>query len=177
MLWALEKQAPFDRGMVIVGEAGYNDIELVGDFHKWTDERMGSILARMRSLSMIFDSMSGVKPEFAVPEESAAFLLQMQTQIDYAQRLECPQIILLSGKWVSQMDPAVQRQTAGENLKRAGDSCRKEWPGGRHRTIRRSSGHFPHPREATSRRGAAIGVRRLLRDDQFCRTQSMPAIA
>jgi hydroxypyruvate isomerase len=125
MLWALEKQAPFDSCVEIVGAAGYNGIELVGEFHEWTDERMRSILARMRSLGLIFDSMSGVKAGFAVPDESAAFLQQMQTQIDYAKRLECPQIILLSGKRVPQMDPAVQRQTAVENLKRAGDLAAK----------------------------------------------------
>ena len=125
MLWALEKQAPFDRCVEIVKAAGYNGIELVGEFHEWTDERMHSILARMRSQGLIFDSMSGVKAGFAVPDESAAFMQQMQTQIDYAKRLECPQIILLSGKRVPQMDPAVQRQTAVENLKRAGDLAAK----------------------------------------------------
>lgn len=125
MLWALEEKAPFDHCVEIVGAAGYNGIELVGEFQKWPDERMRSILARMRSLGMVFDSMSGVKAGFAVPDESAAFLEQMQTQIEYAKRLECPQIILLSGRRVPQTDAKTQQQTAVENLKRAGDLAAK----------------------------------------------------
>lgn len=125
MLWALEKQYPFDRCVEIVSSAGYNGIELVGEFHQWSADQTRNIMMRMRSLHMVFDSMSGVKAGFAVPDETADFLNQMQEQIDYAKRLECPQIILLSGKKVTQTNPETQKQTTVDNLKRAADLATK----------------------------------------------------
>jgi hydroxypyruvate isomerase len=126
MLWALEKQAPFDRCVEIVAEAGYQGIELTGQFQKWSPEETQRIMTKMRSLGMVVDSMSGVKAGFAVPAESHAFLVQMQEQMGYAERLECPQIILLSGRRVAEMDPKVQRATAVDNLKKAADMAAKK---------------------------------------------------
>jgi hydroxypyruvate isomerase len=125
MLWALETQAPFDRCMEIVGEAGYNGIELTGEFQKWSPAETQRIMQKMRSFGMVFDSMSGVKAGFSVPAESEMFLQQMQVQLDYAKRLECPQVILLSGKRVADIDVASQRQTAVDNLKKASDLAAK----------------------------------------------------
>lgn len=125
MLWALEKQAPFDRCMEIVAAAGYNGIELVGEFKKWSSEETQKVMARMRSLGLIFDAMSGVKAGFAVPDESAEFMKQMEDQIHAATELECPQIILLSGKRIEGLDPKTQVQTSVDNLKRAADLAAK----------------------------------------------------
>jgi hydroxypyruvate isomerase len=125
MLWALETQAPFDLCVEIVGEAGYNGIELTGEFQKWSPAETQRIMKKMQSLGMVFDSMSGVKAGFAVPAESEMFLQQMQVQLDYAKRLECPQVILLSGKRVADTDVASQRQTAVDNLKKASDLAAK----------------------------------------------------
>jgi hydroxypyruvate isomerase len=125
MLWALEKQTPFDRCMEMVAEAGYNGIELTGEFQKWSPEETQRIMTKMRSLGMVFDSLSGVKAGFAVPAESEMFLQQMQVQLDYAWKLECPQVILLSGKRVAEVDVTSQRQTAVDNLKKASDLAAK----------------------------------------------------
>lgn len=125
MLWALETKSPFDRCMEIVGEAGYNGIELTGEFQKWSPQETQRIMKKMRSLGMVFDSMSGLKAGFAVPAESEAFLQQMQVQLDYAKRLECPQVILLSGERVAEMNVSSQKQVAIDNLKRASDLAAK----------------------------------------------------
>jgi hydroxypyruvate isomerase len=125
MLWAIEKQAPFDRCVEIVSSAGYQGIELVGEFQKWSKQETQRIMARIQSLGLIIDSMSGVKAGFAVPEESGDFLKQMEEQVNYAVELQCPQIILLSGKRVPGVDPKVQRQASIDNLKRAGDLAAK----------------------------------------------------
>jgi hydroxypyruvate isomerase len=126
MLWALEKQNPFDRCMEIVASAGYNGIELVGEFQKWSPEERKRVMAKMRSLNLIFDSMSGVKAGFADPSQSADFMTQLAAQINSAKELECPQIILLSGKRVDSLDAKTQRQTSIDNLKRAADLATKE---------------------------------------------------
>ena len=125
MLWALAKQGSFDHCLEIVGQAGYNGVELTGQFQNWSGEETQRIMTKMRSLGMVFDSMSGVKAGFAVPAESETFLQQMQVQLDYAKKLECPQVILLSGKRVTELDPKAQRQTAVDNLKKASDLAAK----------------------------------------------------
>jgi hydroxypyruvate isomerase len=126
MLWALEKQAPFDRCVEIVAAAGYQGIELVGEFYSWSDADTSRIMARMRALGLIFDAMSGVKAGFAVPDQSADFMTQFAAQVDAAKKLECQKIILLSGKRVDGLSPESQRQTAIDNLKRATDLASKD---------------------------------------------------
>lgn len=121
MLWTLEKQAPLERCIEIVAEARYQGVELVGEFQKWsaTDTRL--MMKKMRSLGLVFDAMSGVKAGFAVPAETEAFMTQLAEQIRWARVLECPQIILLSGKKVDGLASEEQRRTSIENLKRAAD--------------------------------------------------------
>src|SRR5580704_7037542 len=126
MLWALEKQAPFDRCIEIVAAAGYKGVELVGEFYSWSPEDTSRIMARMASFGMIFDAMSGVKAGFAVPDQSADFITQFAAQVGKAKDLECSKIILLSGKRADGVNPDTQRQTAIDNLKRADDLASKE---------------------------------------------------
>lgn len=124
MLWAMERQAPFDRCVEMVAEAGYQGIELTGEFQKWSPEERRRVMARLRSLGIVVDSMSGVRAGFAVPEETEAFREQFVEHLRYAKELECPQVILLSGKRTA--DAAGQRVTAVENLKRAVEVAAKE---------------------------------------------------
>src|SRR5271168_3745088 len=62
MLWTLEKQAPFDRCLEIVAAAGYQGVELTGQFQNWSSEETQRVTAKMRSLGLIFDLLSGDKP-------------------------------------------------------------------------------------------------------------------
>jgi hydroxypyruvate isomerase len=119
MLWALQKQAPFDRVLEMVAEAGYQGVELVGEFQKWAPDERVRILAKVKALGLVIDSMSGVKAGFSVPAESAAFLEEFAAHVDAAVELRCPQVILLSGKQVPGLADGVQRAAAIENLKRA----------------------------------------------------------
>ncbi len=125
MLWAIEKQAPFDRCIEMVAEAAYQGVELVGEFQKWSSDETKRVMAKMRSLGLVFDAMSGVRAGFCNPEESATFMTQLTAQIQSAKELECPMIILLSGKRVDSMTPAAQREASIENLKRAADLAAK----------------------------------------------------
>ena len=126
MLWALEKQAPFDQCVEWVAEAGYQGVELVGEFQSWSPAQRAAIMAKMRSLGMVFDAMSGVKAGFAVPEQTEAFRAQFIEQIRAAQELECPKIILLSGNRVDGLRAEVQRQTSIDTLKWAAEKAAKE---------------------------------------------------
>jgi hydroxypyruvate isomerase len=126
MLWALEKQAPFDRCVEMVAEAGYQGVELVGEFQKWSPAEKSRIMARMRSLGMVFDAMSGVKAGFAMPEEMEAFRTQFVDHLRTAKELECPKVILLSGNRIDGLGTQVQRQTSIDNLKWAAERATKE---------------------------------------------------
>lgn len=121
MLWTLEQRASFDRCLEIVAEAGYQGVELVGEFGKWTPAELQRITAKLRSLNLRVDAMSGVKAGFAVPAATDAFFQQLDVQMHWARLLDCPQIILLSGARVPSLNPDAQRQTAIENLKRAAE--------------------------------------------------------
>jgi len=126
MLWALGRKLPFDRRVEIVAEAGYQGIELTGEFKTWQPEERKKVLARMRSHGMMFDSMSGVQAGFAQPDESEAFFTQFADHLRAAKELECPQVILLSGKRVESVGPEGQKKTSIENLKRAAEMAAKE---------------------------------------------------
>jgi hydroxypyruvate isomerase len=116
MLWALEKQAPFEQCVEWVAEAGYQGVELVGEFQKWSPAERTATMARMRRFGMVFDAMSGVKAGFAVPEQTEVFRMQFVQHLQAATELECPKVILLSGKRVDGLGAGVQRQTSIENL-------------------------------------------------------------
>jgi len=121
MLWTLETHDSFDRAIDIVAEAGYQGVELVGEFQKWPPEKKRQVMAQMRSRKLVFDSMSGVKTGFAVPQESDSFLAQFAAQLQAAKELECPQVILLSGNRANDLTVEAQRSVAIENLKRAAE--------------------------------------------------------
>jgi hydroxypyruvate isomerase len=126
MLWTLEKQAPFERCIEMVAAAGYNGVELVGEFQKWSADETQRLMARMHSLGLVVDSMSGVRAGFSVPADSDLFMTQLASQIEAAKRLQCPQIILLSGKRVEGLSHEAQKHTSVENLKRAAELVSKE---------------------------------------------------
>jgi hydroxypyruvate isomerase len=121
MLWTLEKQAPFDRCIEIVGEAGYQGVELTGQFRKWTAADIQPVMAKMRSLGLVFDLLSGVRVGFADPSASAAFLAAIADQLKFCKELESPQINLRSGNRIDGVERSVQHAASVENLKRASD--------------------------------------------------------
>ena len=84
MLWVLQKQTPFDRCLEIVAEAGYQGVELTGQFKNWTATDIQPVMAKMRSLGMVFDLLSGVRVGFSDPSTTAPFLAAIADQIKFA---------------------------------------------------------------------------------------------
>jgi hydroxypyruvate isomerase len=121
MLWALEKQAPFDQCLQWVSDAGYQGVELVGEFQQWTSAQTSAVMKRLHTLGLVVDAMSGVKAGFAVPQQTDAFHSQFAQHLEAAARLQCPKVILLSGPRVEGLHPDVQRQTSIDNLKWAAE--------------------------------------------------------
>src|SRR5580692_7112248 len=121
MLWTLEKQAPFDRCLEIVAEAGYQGVELTGQFQKWSGDETRRVMAKMRTLGLTFDMLSGVKAGFADPGGASEFLAQVTAQMKAAKELDSPQINLKSGNRIDNLSRSVQHAASVENLKRAAD--------------------------------------------------------
>ena len=121
MLWTLEKQAPFDRCLEIVAAAGYQGVELTGQFQKWSSDETRRVMAKMRALGLTFDMLSGVKAGFADPGGSTEFLAQTTAQMKAATELESPQINLKSGNRIDNVPRSVQHAASIENLKRAAE--------------------------------------------------------
>jgi hydroxypyruvate isomerase len=121
MLWTLEKQSAFDRCLEIVAEAGYEGVELVGEFHNWSADETRRVMSKMRSLRLHFDMLSGVKSGFADPDRSSELLAELTTQIHFAKELESRQINLKSGPRIVSLSPAAQHAACVDNLKRAAD--------------------------------------------------------
>ena len=121
MLWTLEKQAPFDRCLEIVADAGYQGVELTGQNQKWSSDETRRVMAKMRALGLTFDMLSGVKAGFADPSGAAEFMAQATAQMKAAKELESPQINLKSGNRVDNVSRSVQHAASVENLKRAAD--------------------------------------------------------
>jgi hydroxypyruvate isomerase len=119
MLWTLTQHTSFDRSLEIVSAAGYQGVELVGEFHAWPSDERRRILDRMRNLNLAVDAMSGVEAGFAVPAQTEAFLSQFAEHLRAMEDFHCTRAILLSGPRVPSLSAAAQRAVAVENLKRA----------------------------------------------------------
>ena len=121
MLWTLGKSVPFDRCLEIVAAAGYQGVELVGEFHQWANDEMQRVMAKMRSLHLRFDMLSGVKSGFADPAGTRVLLAELEGQFKIAQTLESYQVNLKSGPRIGTLSPAAQHAASVENLKRVAD--------------------------------------------------------
>jgi hydroxypyruvate isomerase len=121
MLWTLEKEAAFDRCLEIVAEAGYSGVELVGEFHKWSSDETRRVMAKMGSLHLRFDMLSGVKSGFADPNGTGALLAELAEQFKTVKTLESSQVNLKSGPRIDALSPAAQHAACVENLKRVAD--------------------------------------------------------
>ncbi len=121
MLWTLEKLAPFDRCLEMVAEAGYQGVELTGEFHAWAPEEIARVMAKMRSLGLQFDLLSGMKSGFADPGGTDALMAELGKQFAMTKRLESGQVNLKSGPRIAGLSAAAQHAASVENLKRAAD--------------------------------------------------------
>ncbi|MBT9330971.1 TIM barrel protein [Paracidobacterium acidisoli] len=121
MLWTLDKKIPFDHCLEIVADAGYEGVELVGEFHKWSSEETRRVMAKMRSLRLHFDLLSGVSSGFTDPSGTSALLAELTAQFNTAKELGSSQINLKSGPRIEGLSPDAQHAACVENLKRAAD--------------------------------------------------------
>ena len=119
MLWTVFHGLPFEERLARVADAGYGNVELVGEYHDWTDADFARANAARKRLGIAFDSTAGLKHGVADPAVRDAFLAELGKALAPMETLDCPAMIVLSGNAVSGLTRETQHTAAIETLKRA----------------------------------------------------------
>jgi len=119
MLWTVFKDLPFEQRLAKVAEAGYTNIELVGEYAKWSDADFASANAARKRLGIHFDATAGLKNGIGDPAARDAFLAEFKQALTPMETLACPAMIVLSGNVVPGLTREAQHQSCVEGLKRA----------------------------------------------------------
>lgn len=119
MLWTVYRDLPFEQRLEKMAEAGYQNVELVGEYAKWGNEDFDRANAARRRLGITFDCTAGLKHQLTNPRERDALVAELGTTLPTMERLQCPAIILLSGNRVAGMSDEAQAQSCVDGLKAA----------------------------------------------------------
>jgi hydroxypyruvate isomerase len=119
MLWTVFRNLPFEQRLQKVAEAGYTNVELVGEYDKWSDQDFERALAKSKELGISFDCTAGLKHGTCNPGDRDALLADLTHAFPIMERLGCPAMILLSGNTVPGMPLDAQQQSCVDGLKAA----------------------------------------------------------
>ncbi len=119
MLWTVFNNLPFEQRLEKVAEAGYRNVELVGEYDKWTDDDFKRANAKRKNIGITFDCTAGLKHGVANPEHREALLAELRRALPIMELLECPSMILLSGNRIPGMPREAQHESCIETLKTA----------------------------------------------------------
>ncbi|MDE3199584.1 MAG: TIM barrel protein [Acidobacteriota bacterium] len=119
MLWTVFRDLPFEERLAKVAEAGYTNVELVGEYAKWTEEDYEKAIAAKKKYGIKFDATAGIHHGLADATVREAFLADLKAALVPMERLEIPAIIVLGGNIVPGQTPAEQHEAAIETLKQA----------------------------------------------------------
>ncbi len=128
MLWTVFNNLPFEERLAKVAEAGYSNIELVGEYNAghWTDADFARAIAAAKRLGIRFDSTAGMehaghRDGLADPAQRDPFLAELKQALVPMERLSCPAMIVLSGNSVPGLSREEQHQSCVETLKRGAE--------------------------------------------------------
>ncbi|MBV9156650.1 MAG: TIM barrel protein [Acidobacteriaceae bacterium] len=119
MLWTVFKDLSFERRLEKVVEAGYKNVELVGEYHNWSVLDFNSATAKRKQLGITFDTTAGLKHGIGNPSDRDAMLADLQHELPIMEKLDCPAVIIMSGNVVPGMPRETQHQSCIEGLKKA----------------------------------------------------------
>jgi hydroxypyruvate isomerase len=121
MLWTVFTDLPFEERLAKVAEAGYSNVELVGEYNKdhWTPADFDRANAARKRLGIQFDATAGLHNGITNPATHGAFLAELQQALTPMETLACPAMIVLSGNVVPTLTHAAQHDACIEALKRA----------------------------------------------------------
>ena len=119
MLWTVFAELPFEERLAKVAEAGYSNVELVGEYAKWSAADFARANAARKRLGIQFDATAGLAHGIANPAARDALLAELSQALTPMETLGCPAIILLSGDVVPGLSRWAQHRSCVETLKRA----------------------------------------------------------
>jgi hydroxypyruvate isomerase len=119
MLWTVFRDLPFEQRLQKVAEAGYHNVELVGEYEKWSEAQFHIANTARKTLGINFDCTAGIKHGVSVPDDREGVLTELRQALPIMERLDCPAMILLSGNRVPGMPRETQHQSCIETLKAA----------------------------------------------------------
>lgn len=119
MLWTVFRDLPFEQRLEKIAEAGYSNVELVGEYAKWSQGNFDRANAARKRLGIRFDATAGLPHGVGNPADRDAFLADLRQALTPMETLGCPAMIALSGNVVPGLAREPQRQSCIEGLKRA----------------------------------------------------------
>lgn len=119
MLWTVFKDLPFEQRLENVVEAGYTNVELVGEYKKWSAAEFDRYNAKRKQLGITFDTTAGLHHAVGNPADRDAMLTDVRNELPIMEKLDCPACIIMSGNVVPGASREQQHQSCIEGLKRA----------------------------------------------------------
>ncbi len=119
MLWTVFRDLPFEQRLENVAKAGYTNVELVGEYAKWSPADFDRANAARKRLGITFDATAGLPHGVGNPADRDAFLADFRQALIPMETLGCPAMIVLSGNVVPGLSREAQHQSSIDGLKRA----------------------------------------------------------
>lgn len=129
MLWTLK--GTFEQKLEVAAKAGCQSVELVGEHLEWSDTKIAEMKKLARSLNLGMDTISAManwpkEPVSMVdPAQRDNMLKGVARNIEFAKKLEIPQLLLMSGNAIAGKTFDEQYASMLEGCKRAGDLAAK----------------------------------------------------
>jgi hydroxypyruvate isomerase len=127
MLWTVFTGLPFEDRLAKVAEAGYTNVELVGDeYRNWSAADFANANAARKRLGIHFDATAGMEHAghthgLADAAHRDAFLAELPQVLTPMETLSIPAMIVLSGNVVPGLTREAQHQSCIDSLKRAAE--------------------------------------------------------
>lgn len=119
MLWTVFNHLPFEERLAKVVEAGYTNIELVGEYGKWTQADFDRANAARKKLGIHFDTTAGMKNSVGNPAQRDALVQELRQALVPMESLACPAMIVMSGNIIPGLSKEQQHQSCIDSLKAA----------------------------------------------------------
>jgi len=119
MLWTVFNNLPFEERLAKVAEAGYSNIELVGEYGKWAPADFEKANAARKKLGIRFDATAGMKNGVGNPSQRDALMEELKQSLVPMETLGCPAMIIMSGNVVPGVSRDEQHKSCIESLKKA----------------------------------------------------------
>jgi hydroxypyruvate isomerase len=119
MLWTVFNKLPFEERLEKVAQAGYKNVELVGEYEHWSEDDFKRANSKRNELGITFDTTAGLKHGVGDPNDREALLADVRHELPIMEKIDCPAVIIMSGDVVPGMPREVQHQSCIDGLKRA----------------------------------------------------------